>query len=101
MLLGSDVKQWRHRNGYTQEMLRMALGIKSRQTIITWEASEDPIATTVELALMALEFLPEEALSVSGAKFSGFVSTRPRELKKTGVINKLRDRPGTSGTMEA
>jgi DNA-binding XRE family transcriptional regulator len=79
MIRGTELKEWRKRNGYTQEMLRLALGIRSRQTIITWESSEQPISKAVELALLALEFLPEKCINVSSAKFAGFVPTIARE----------------------
>lgn len=79
MLTGGELKEWRRRNGYTQEMLRMALGLKSRQTVIAWEGSNEPISKTVELALLALEFLQEKCMKVSSAKFAGFVSGRPQE----------------------
>ena len=78
MLRGSDLKEWRNKHGYTQEMLQWALGLRSRQTIITWEKSDEGISKTVELALLALEFLPEKAMAVSGAKFDNFKTGRPR-----------------------
>lgn len=68
MLLGIDLRKWRERNGHTQESLRIALGIKSRQTIITWEQSEKPLQTTLELALLALEHLPERCSLVAGVR---------------------------------
>lgn len=67
---GTELPAWRQRNRFTQDALRMALGIKSRQTIITWEKSSDRLSTLVELALMALEKLPE-ARTVDGARASG------------------------------
>ena len=39
--------------------LRIALGVKSRQTIITWEKATEPLPRVVELALLALENFPE------------------------------------------
>jgi DNA-binding XRE family transcriptional regulator len=59
-MLGTELVQWRKRNGFTQDTLRMALGVKSRQTIITWEKSRDPLPRLVQLALFALENFPEE-----------------------------------------
>jgi len=52
---GNELKEWRKRNKYTQDALRIALGLGSRQTIITWEASEDRLPLMTQLALAALE----------------------------------------------
>jgi DNA-binding XRE family transcriptional regulator len=41
-MLGTDLPAWRKRNRFTQDTLREALGVKSRQTIITWEKSGIP-----------------------------------------------------------
>jgi DNA-binding XRE family transcriptional regulator len=59
-MLGTELPEWRRRNRFTQDTLRMALGVKSRQTIITWEKSTDPLPRLVELALLALERFPDE-----------------------------------------
>jgi DNA-binding XRE family transcriptional regulator len=59
-MLGTELPEWRNRNRFTQDTLRMALGIKSRQTIITWEKSAEPLPRLVELALLALERFPDE-----------------------------------------
>jgi DNA-binding XRE family transcriptional regulator len=59
-MLGIELPQWRQRNRFTQDTLRIALGVKSRQTIITWEKSTEPLPRLVELALLALENFPEE-----------------------------------------
>jgi DNA-binding XRE family transcriptional regulator len=59
-MLGTELRQWRATNCFTQDTLRIALGIRSRQTIITWEKSADPLPRLVQLALMALENFPEE-----------------------------------------
>jgi DNA-binding XRE family transcriptional regulator len=59
-MLGIELPDWRKRNGFTQETLGMALGIKSRQTIITWEKSAEPLSRLVQLALFTLENHPEE-----------------------------------------
>lgn len=69
-MLGIDLPHWRKRNRFTQDNLREALGVKSRQTIITWEKSETPIPRTVELALLALEHLPEMARKSDGHRFT-------------------------------
>ena len=52
---GIELPVWRKRNGFTQDTLRIALGVKSRQTIITWEKATEPLPRLVELALLALE----------------------------------------------
>ncbi len=57
---GTELADWRKRNGFTQDTLRMALGVKSRQTIITWEKSTESLPRLVELALLALENFPGE-----------------------------------------
>jgi DNA-binding XRE family transcriptional regulator len=59
-MLGTELPQWRAKNRFTQDTLRIALGIRSRQTIITWEKSPDSLPRLVQLALMALENFPEE-----------------------------------------
>ena len=59
-MLGTDLPEWRKRNRFTQNTLRMALGLGSRQTIITWEKSTDRLPRMVELALLALEHLPDQ-----------------------------------------
>ena len=51
---GIDLKKWRDRNNFTQDFLMNELGIKSRQTIISWEHSEY-IPRIVELAIIALD----------------------------------------------
>jgi transcriptional regulator with XRE-family HTH domain len=55
---GDDLKQWRERNNYTQERLKIELGVKSRQTVISWEQT-DKLPRVLELALIALENYPE------------------------------------------
>lgn len=59
-MLGTELPEWRSRNRFTQDTLRMALGVKSRQTIITWEKSTERLPRLVELALLALERFPDE-----------------------------------------
>jgi DNA-binding XRE family transcriptional regulator len=36
---GANLEAWRMRHGFTQEMLRLALQVGSRQTTISWEKS--------------------------------------------------------------
>lgn len=79
---GTELPGWRQRNRFTQDALRMALGVKSRQTIITWEKSPDRLSRLVELALMALEKLPE-ARTVDGARASGPAEYRKQRQRST------------------
>ena len=69
-MTGSELKEWRKSNRYTQDMLRENLKLGSRQTIITWEKSESPIPRTVELALLALEHLPGLCRKVDGHRYT-------------------------------
>lgn len=55
---GTDLKAWRKEHSYNQETLMLELGIKSRQTISTWENSEDELPQILNLALMALAHYP-------------------------------------------
>ena len=54
---GADLTALRKAIGYSQEQLMTELGVKSRQTISSWEHSER-IPRTVELALIALREVP-------------------------------------------
>ena len=76
---GIDLKEWRARHGYTQEALRMALGLGSRQTIISWEQSEDALPALVRLALIALEFAPDKSLSVAGLRLTAAEYSKMRK----------------------
>lgn len=66
---GVDLKDWRKRHGYSQEALMMELGVHSRQTISTWENSPDELPRITQLALWALEEIPE-VRNVSGTRTS-------------------------------
>ncbi len=58
--VGRDIRAWRKRNKYqTQADLQVELGVKSRGTISAWENSDEPIPRTLELALKALERMPD------------------------------------------
>jgi DNA-binding XRE family transcriptional regulator len=57
-MIGTELKVWRKRYGMTQEMLRVELDV-SRQTIVVWEASDKPLPRLTELALIALENVPD------------------------------------------
>lgn len=53
---GNELPIWRQKNGYwSQQMLQMELGIKSRATISAWENSSEPLPRLTVLALKALE----------------------------------------------
>ena len=56
---GPDLKDWRKRQGFSQDDLMRELGISSRQTISTWENSDKELSRMLELALIALEEFPE------------------------------------------
>ena len=58
-MYGGSLKEWRKRNNYNQDTLMLELGIKSRQTISTWENSEDELPRMLKLALLALEHYPD------------------------------------------
>ena len=59
-MTGGELRAWRKANGYqTQEALQRELGIKSRGTISAWENASEPLPRLVELALKALERVPE------------------------------------------
>jgi transcriptional regulator with XRE-family HTH domain len=82
-MIGTELPEWRKRNHFTQDALRMALGLGSRQTIITWEKSTEKLPRMVELALLALERLPDQrtALGYSYATADYPVQrSRPRLL---------------------
>lgn len=56
---GSELPEWRKQNRYPrQEDLMKELGIKSRGTISAWENSEDELPRSIQLALLALEAVP-------------------------------------------
>ena len=56
---GADLKAWRKHHGYSQSELQMELGVRSRQTISSWENSEEELSRLLQLALAALADLPE------------------------------------------
>ncbi len=67
-LTGQDLKAWRKTRNYTHEQLISLLGIKSRQTIINWEQSEDVLPRILRLALMSLEYLPDKTYNNVGCR---------------------------------
>lgn len=66
---GTDLPAWRQAHGYSQDDLRKELGVKSRQTISTWENDKRELPRTLQLALMALARIPE-ARNIFGKKTS-------------------------------
>lgn len=54
---GSEWAAWRNRLGYSQQKIMQELGINSRQTISTWENSEE-VPRLAVLALHAIEHYP-------------------------------------------
>lgn len=81
IMLGSDLRKWREQNGYTQERLRLALGV-TRQTIVAWEHSQGTLAQIVQLALLALEHLPERCSLATGVRCD---TTEYRFMRKRPV----------------
>jgi len=57
VMQGRDLVAWRKRNAYSQEELMRELGVRSRQTVSSWENSEQ-IPRLVQLAVIALEINP-------------------------------------------
>jgi transcriptional regulator with XRE-family HTH domain len=55
-MTGCELRAWREKIGWTQTDLMLELGIKSRQTMSTWERAEK-IPRVVELAIKALEHI--------------------------------------------
>jgi len=51
---GSDLKAWRKKNGWTQADLMAELEINSRQTLSSWEKS-DQLPHIARLAIIALD----------------------------------------------
>jgi transcriptional regulator with XRE-family HTH domain len=74
-MLGTELPAWRKRQGFTQETLMITLGVKSRQTIITWEKSTEELPKMVQLALLAIEHIPEARFSY-GQRFEDAQSVR-------------------------
>ncbi|WP_428987836.1 helix-turn-helix transcriptional regulator [Methylocapsa aurea] len=77
-MLVDDIREWRRRNKYTQDALALALGV-SRQTVVGWEKSEYPPSTLIQLALLALENLPEKCSLVAGSRLSSSEQRHARQ----------------------
>ena len=56
---GSELRDQRRRLGFTQDDLISELGIRSRQTLISWEKSDGELPRLVELAMLPQERIPE------------------------------------------
>jgi transcriptional regulator with XRE-family HTH domain len=92
-MLGTDLPAWRKRQGFTQETLMIALGVKSRQTIITWEKSTEELPKMVQLALLAIEHIPEARFSY-GQRFEDAQAVRK-------FVWAERDYPGKANSSPA
>ena len=55
---GRDLREWRERNGFSQEALRQKLKLASRQTLNSWEHPEREVPPLVEHALGKIELNP-------------------------------------------
>ena len=55
---GRDLREWRMRNGFSQEELRLELKLASRKTLNSWEHAEKAVPPLVEHALCKLELDP-------------------------------------------
>lgn len=55
---GTELKEWRKNQEFTQAELVLQLGLKSRQTLISREKSDEDLPRLWELALLALEKVP-------------------------------------------
>lgn len=82
-MLGPELRAWRNRNRYTQARLAMTLDV-SRQTLNGWENSGGSLPRMVELALLALEDLPEKCALTAGERLT--VSEYRQERKRAGMV---------------
>ncbi|MCP3396227.1 hypothetical protein [Bradyrhizobium sp. CCGB20] len=78
-ITGADLKAWRKKHGFTQEMLRMALQVGSRQTIISWEKSTKRLPRYVYLALIGLEHLDHGHGFMTGYRFNAAEARQARK----------------------
>jgi transcriptional regulator with XRE-family HTH domain len=53
-MTGAELKRWRENNGWKQADLMIELEVASRQTISTWESTQE-VPRMVELAIVALD----------------------------------------------
>jgi transcriptional regulator with XRE-family HTH domain len=90
-MLGSDLKNWRKNNNFTQEQLSLAVDVK-RQTISVWENSDCRLPTILGLALLALEHLPRECAAVEGCTT---LSGHKIGVAEARGVRKRADEPGS------
>jgi DNA-binding XRE family transcriptional regulator len=76
-ITGADVREWRKKHDMTQEMLRIALEVGSRQTIISWEKSAKRLPRYVQLALIGLEHADGHQF-ITGYRFSAAEARKAR-----------------------
>lgn len=81
-MTGADLREWRKRHRMTQEMLRIALEVGSRQTIISWEKSTKRLPRYVHLALIGLEHADGHHF-ITGYRFS---AAEARQARKQSTI---------------
>jgi DNA-binding XRE family transcriptional regulator len=77
-LTGADLRAWRKQFRMTQDMLRIALEVGSRQTIISWEKSTSRLPRYVQLALIGLEHADGHQF-MTGYRFSAAEARRARK----------------------
>jgi DNA-binding XRE family transcriptional regulator len=77
-ITGADLRAWRKRFGLTQDMLRIALEVGSRQTIISWEKSTKRLPRYVQLALIGLEHADGHQF-MTGYRFSASEARQARK----------------------
>ncbi len=78
-ITGADLRAWRKRHSMTQEMLRVALEVGSRQTIISWEKSIKRLPRYVQLALIGLEHAEGGHQFATGYRFSASEARQARK----------------------
>ena len=77
-ITGPDLRAWRKKHDMTQDMLRIALEVGSRQTIISWEKSEKRLPRYVQLALIGLEHADGHQF-MTGYRFSASEARKARK----------------------
>ena len=77
-ITGAELKAWRKKYNMTQDMLRMALQVGSRQTIIGWEKSTKRLPRYVHLALIGLEHADGHQF-MTGYRFSASEARKARK----------------------
>ncbi|MCK1597959.1 hypothetical protein [Bradyrhizobium sp. 164] len=81
-ITGADLRAWRKKYDMTQDMLRLALEVGSRQTIITWEKSTTRLPRWVQLALIGLEHADGHQF-MTGYRFS---ASEARAIRKKATF---------------